>query len=151
MKKIFVSGGAELNGEISVSGSKNAALPIIFSCILTNGVSEIENLPDIGDMRVALDLLRGFGAKIENDGCRTLIDTRKIFYTKPNPNLVANIRASTYLLGSCLSRFGICHIMPFGGCNFSLRPIDMHIDACFALGGKRDNDMLICTVEAKIV
>lgn len=144
MKKIVVSGGVKLNGAISVSGSKNAALPIIFSCILANGVSEIDNLPDIGDVRVALDLLRGFGAKIEKDGSKTLIDTRKISYKKPDPNLVSKIRASTYLLGSCLSRFGICHIMPFGGCNFSLRPIDMHIDACLALGGRVDNDTLLC-------
>ena len=144
MKKIVVSGGMELNGEILVSGSKNAALPIIFSCILTNGVSEIDNLPDIGDVKVALDLLRQLGAKIENNVGKTLIDTREMYYVKPDPNLASRIRASTYLLGSCLSRFGVCHIMSFGGCNFSLRPIDMHIDACLALGGRQDNDMLVC-------
>lgn len=142
MKKIIVNGGRSLCGEISVSGSKNAALPIIFACILTNGVSEIENLPDIGDVRVALELLRSFGAVIEKKGNVTYIDTRNLSYTYPDPHLVEKIRASTYLLGSCLSRFGRCPIMPFGGCNFSLRPIDMHIAACLTLGARIEGNVL---------
>ena len=144
MKRIVVNGGVPLCGEITVSGSKNAALPIIFACILTNGVSEIDNIPDIGDVRVALDLIRSFGAKIEKRGSLTYIDTRNLTYTPPDELLVARIRASTYLIGSCLSRFGRCQLMPFGGCNFSTRPIDMHIAACKALGATSDGDILIC-------
>ena len=136
MNKITVKGGIPLNGKIAVSGSKNAALPIIFSCILTNGVNEIENLPDIGDVRVALKILSDFGARIEKCGEVTYIDTRNLCYHEPKRELVSSIRASTYLIGSCLSRFGICPILPFGGCNFSARPIDMHIDACIALGAE---------------
>jgi len=136
MKKITLRGGKPLCGEISVSGSKNAALPIIFACILTNGVSEIKNLPHIGDTRVALELLRLFGAEVwETDGV-THIDTRRLSYASPDRELVSKIRASTYLLGSCLARFGRCPLLPFGGCNFAKRPIDMHIDACLALGGR---------------
>lgn len=144
MKRIVVNGGLPLAGEITVSGSKNAALPIIFACILTNGVSEIDNLPDIGDVRVALDLLRSFGARIEKRGSLIYIDTRNLTYNPPDKSLVARIRASTYLIGSCLSRFGRCQLMPFGGCNFSARPIDMHIAACHALGARDEGDMLIC-------
>ena len=144
MKRIVVNGGIPLHGEITVSGSKNAALPIIFACILTNGVSEIEDLPNIGDVRVALDLLRSFGALIESHGRITFIDTRELSYTSPDLCLVEKIRASTYLLGSCLSRFGRCPIMSFGGCNFSSRPIDMHIAACIALGARMDNETLSC-------
>ncbi len=144
MKRIVVNGGTPLFGEITVSGSKNAALPIIFACILTNGISEIDNLPDIGDVRVAFDLLSTFGAKIQRDGNRTYIDTRTLSYKKPDKSRVEKIRASTYLIGSCLSRFGRCELMPFGGCNFSLRPIDMHIGACHALGAKTDGNMLTC-------
>lgn len=143
MKKIILRGGAELSGDVFVSGSKNAALPIIFACILTNGVSEIENLPDIGDVRVALDLIRNFGARIEQNGNKTFVDTRELSYTKPSSHLAAKIRASTYLIGSCLSRFKICHILPFGGCDFSHRPIDMHIDACLSLGGRLQDDMIL--------
>jgi UDP-N-acetylglucosamine 1-carboxyvinyltransferase len=144
MKQIIVNGGKPLCGEITVSGSKNAALPIIFACILTNGISEIDNLPDIGDVRVALDLLRSFGAKIERRGSLTLIDTRRLSYVKPPQFLVEKIRASTYLIGSCLSRFGLCHLLPFGGCNFSLRPIDMHISAAETLGASLDGEALYC-------
>lgn len=136
MKKIIVSGGKPLVGNITVSGSKNAALPIIFSCILTNGVNEIENLPDIGDTRAAISILRELGAIIESKGDFTYIDTRNLVYRRPSENLVASIRASTYLIGSCLSRFCVCPLMEFGGCNFSLRPIDMHLDACVSFGGK---------------
>ena len=122
MKKITLRGGNQLCGEISVSGSKNAALPIIFACILTKGVSEIRNLPNIGDVAVALDLLRSFGAEIlQNDGT-AYINTERLFYTSPDRLLVSRIRASTYLLGSCLSRFGRCPILAFGGCNFAKSP-----------------------------
>lgn len=142
MKKIIVNGGRKLQGDLTVSGSKNAALPIIFACILTNGVSEIDNLPDIGDVRAALSLLSSFGAKIERRGSLTFIDTRELSYIDPDVSLTSKIRASTYLLGSCLSRFGRCPMLIFGGCNFSHRPIDMHLDACLALGAHIDGDMI---------
>lgn len=142
MKKIIVNGGRKLQGDLTVSGSKNAALPIIFACILTNGVSEIDNLPDIGDVSAALSLLGALGAKIERRASLALIDTRELYYTDPDASVTSKIRASTYLLGSCLSRFGRCPMMLFGGCNFSHRPIDMHLDACRALGARIDGDMI---------
>ena len=144
MKRIIVNGRGPLYGDITVSGSKNAALPIIFSCVLINGISEIDNLPDIGDVRVALDLLRSFGAVVERRGSLTFIDTRRLSYVKPDEMLVEKIRASTYLVGSCLSRFGICQLMKFGGCNFSLRPIDMHINAARSLGANVDDKLITC-------
>lgn len=144
MKRIVVNGGRPLGGEIQVSGSKNAALPIIFACILTNGISEISNLPDIGDVSVALGILRDFGAEISRTGNTTYIDTRRLSYREPDRGLVTQIRASTYLLGSSLARFGRCPIMAFGGCNFSLRPIDMHIHACTTLGAYIEGNTLYC-------
>ena len=143
MRKIRVRGGRPLIGEITVSGSKNAALPIIFSCILINGVSEIENLPDIGDTRVALEILRNLGAEISKEGSKTYLDTRHMAYSKPDGSLSRKIRASTYLLGGCLGRFGICHLQSFGGCNFSHRPIDMHISASLSLGCRQEADSLV--------
>ena len=136
MKKIVVKGGIPLHGEVAVSGSKNAALPIIFACIIANGVSRIDNLPDIGDVRVALDILRGFGAQINREGERVIIDTGSLHYCTPRSSLVSGIRASTYLIGACLARFGRCEISSFGGCNFSHRPIDMHLAACRAMGAE---------------
>ena len=140
MKIITLRGGNRLIGDVSISGSKNAALPIIFACILTKGLSEIRNLPDIGDVRVALDLLRSFGARIFREDGITYVDTEELSYAPPDSRLVSKIRASTYLLGACLSRFGRCPILAFGGCNFAQRPIDMHIDACLALGGELSGD-----------
>ncbi len=134
MKKIEIEGGSPLFGEITVSGSKNAALPIIFSCILTKGISKIENLPDIGDVHVALELLSDFGAKILYEANTLIVNTENLVYVVPKSELVSEIRASTYLIGSCLSRFGLCHLQPFGGCSFANRPIDMHLSACRALG-----------------
>ena len=142
MKKIIINGGRVLHGKIRASGSKNAALPIIFACILTKGVSEIEDLPDIGDVEVAFDLLRGFGAKISYNNKIAYIDTTDLYFKEPNVDLVSKIRASTYLIGSCLSRFGRCPLMSFGGCNFALRPIDMHIDACLSLGARMNESEL---------
>ena len=143
MKKIVVEGGHALNGEIKVSGSKNAALPIIFSCILINGTSKIKNLPDIGDVRVALRIISDLGAVVERLSDVTYIDTTNLTYKRPSEEQVSKIRASTYLMGACLKRFGKCHILPFGGCDFSHRPIDMHLSACLSLGGVLSSDLLI--------
>ena len=134
MKRIVVKGPTRLVGEVSVSGSKNAALPIIFASIVTRGISEIRRLPDIGDVRVALEIICSFGARVTRMGDVTYIDTRELAYRVPDEVLVAKIRASTYLIGACLARFGECRLTSFGGCNFAKRPIDMHLDACCALG-----------------
>lgn len=134
MKRIIVKGPARLVGEVSVSGSKNAALPIIFASVVTRGISEIRCLPDIGDVRVALEIICSFGARVTRWGDVTYIDTRELAYRAPDEALVAKIRASTYLIGACLARFGECRLTSFGGCNFAKRPIDMHLDACRALG-----------------
>ncbi len=144
MKKIIVNGGKRLEGEIRVGGSKNAALPIIFACFLINGVSEIDNLPHIGDVQIALDILRSFGGRVWRCEGKTYIDTTRLSYRAPDPKLASKIRASTYLLGGCLSRFGRCPIPNFGGCNFSPRPIDMHIDACLSLGARLCDGAVVC-------
>ena len=142
MKKIVINGPARLSGEVTVSGSKNAALPIIFATIITDGISELRRLPDIGDVRVALDIIRAFGAVVWRSGDVTYIDTRSLSYREPIEEQTSKIRASTYLIGACLSRFGRCRISSFGGCNFAHRPIDMHIDACLSLGAEiRDDEI----------
>ncbi len=135
MKVIKVKGGIPLFGEVDVSGSKNAALPIIFASLVTRGVSKIEGIPKIGDTAVALSLIRSYGAEVsERDGA-TYINTENLKYCETDPRLTGAIRASTYLLGATLSRFGECRISDSGGCRFSDRPIDMHIQACKAFGG----------------
>ena len=134
MKKIVVRGNKSLSGCVSVGGSKNAALPIIFASIITHGVSVIENVPNIGDVSVAIELIESLGARVRREGSTLYIDTRELSYREPDASLMSKIRASTYLLGAMLSRFGVFRATEFGGCNFSLRPIDMHINAAISFG-----------------
>ena len=143
MAKITVRGGSSLAGDVTVSGSKNAALPIIFSTLLTRGVNRIYGAPDIGDVRVALEIIEGFGASVLRQGRELIIDTSVLRYARPCDSLVSAIRASTYLLGASLSRFGIAELQSFGGCGFQTRPIDFHIMACERFGA--------CLIDGKLV
>lgn len=140
MSRFIIRGAKALHGSIRVSGSKNAALPIIFSTLATDGVSRLYNLPDISDVRDALSIIGEFGAKVTREGGVTLIDTRDVGYVTPSLEKVRRIRASTYLIGACLSRFGRAELMPFGGCAFSVRPIDIHLDAARRLGAVIDGN-----------
>ena len=142
MGRFFIRGGVRLGGEISVGGSKNAALPIIFSCILIYGKSTLKNLPDITDVEVALDILRDFGASVHRIDDGVIIDTTTLNYRTPDARKVSKIRASSYLIGACLSRFGRAELQSFGGCNFDNRPIDMHLAAALAHGAKIDGSTL---------
>ena len=143
MKKLLVRGGKPLSGKINLQGSKNAALPIIFSTLITRGVSTLKNVPDITDVSVALDIIRDMGASVMREGSTLYIDTNRLIYKTPNEACVSKIRASTYLLGACLGRFGIGQIMNFGGCDFGTRPIDLHIDAALSLGAIQEDKMLL--------
>lgn len=140
MGRFIIHGGKSLSGEISVGGSKNAALPIIFSCILIRGISTITNVPNIADVDVALDIVESFGAKIVRDGTNVTLDTNNLTYTEPDTEVISKIRASSYLIGATLSRFGRAKIQCFGGCNFDNRPIDMHIMAARAVGAELTDD-----------
>ncbi len=142
MEKITVNGGRPLSGDIRVSGSKNAALPIIFATLITRGVSKLCRVPDITDTRVALEIIESLGALVMREGDTIYVDTRSLYYNIPKASLVSKIRASTYLLGSMLSAFGRCPVMNFGGCNFADRPIDLHIYALERFGAKVDDNTI---------
>lgn len=143
MKKIVVNGGKRLSGEIRASGSKNAALPLIFASMLTRGESVLLNVPRIGDVFVALDIMSELGAEIDFTGNRLVIDTEHLKYMPPSPALISKIRASTYLIGASLARFGRFDLSDFGGCSFSPRPIDLHIKSAISLGAKRVGNTLV--------
>jgi len=147
MSSFLVNGGRSLNGKIKVGGSKNAALPIIFSTILLHGTSAIYDVPDISDVRVALELIKNMGAVVKREGRALFIDTSDLRYTTPDVTLTSRIRASSYLLGACLSRFGVSNLCAFGGCNFSSRPTDMHVMAIRTLGGRVDG----CEIKGEIL
>ena len=134
MGKFIIHGGEPLVGEVTVSGSKNAALPVIFASLITHGISKIDNLPDILDVEVALEIVKELGASVLREGKSVYLDTRSLTYRLPDGGKVARLRASTYLIGACLARFSRAKLQSFGGCNFSRRPIDMHISAMESLG-----------------
>ncbi len=135
MARYVINGGNRLEGTVTISGAKNAAVAILPAAILVDGVCRVENVPDISDVRILLDILSDMGAKVEKEaGGTVLLDCRNIHSTHPNPELVRKMRASYYLMGALLSRFHRANVALPGGCNFASRPIDQHIKGFMALG-----------------
>ena len=135
MARYEITGGARLEGSVTISGAKNAAVAILPAALLVNGVCRIENVPDISDVRILLSILEGLGAGIQHpEENVVIIDATKIHSTVPEAALVKKMRASYYLMGALLGRFGNCHVALPGGCNFATRPIDQHIKGFKALG-----------------
>ncbi|MBQ6832037.1 MAG: UDP-N-acetylglucosamine 1-carboxyvinyltransferase [Oscillospiraceae bacterium] len=130
-----IKGGKPLHGSVTISGAKNAAVAIIPAAILVRGKCRVENVPDISDVRILLDILRDLGAKVAQPEPGVVeLDCSNIKKTHPNPELVRKMRASYYLMGALLSRFGRAEVALPGGCNFASRPIDQHIKGFTALG-----------------
>ena len=135
MDKFVIKGGKPLMGEVTISGAKNAAVAILPAALLVNGKCRIENVPDISDVRILLDIIRGMGARVEQPEHGVVeIDCTDLEYKEPDPNLVCKMRASYYLMGALLGRYKKAHVALPGGCNFASRPIDQHIKGFMALG-----------------
>lgn len=134
MSRIAVVGGKRLCGAVVPSGSKNATLPIIFAAVTSRGISRLGSAADIGDVSVAVKIIEHLGATVERRSDALIINTENMTYKKPPSELTSRIRASSYLIGSCLARFGRFELSNVGGCNFCNRPIDMHVSAAVSLG-----------------
>jgi len=130
-----------LQGSISISGMKNAALPILFATILVRGSCVLENIPQVSDITSTLEILRRMGAKITVRKNRSIrIDTAKIEQGSAPYDLVRQMRGSTYLLGAELGRFGTATVGWPGGCDFGSRPLDQHMKGFEALGATVSTD-----------
>ena len=143
MEKFIINGGKPLFGQVEISGSKNAALPIIYACVLVKGKCILENIPDISDLRNSFKILSAAGAKIERiDRSTYAIDCTdfEVGTSDRELELVSKIRGSYYLLGAEFGRFGKSRVAFPGGCNFGVRPIDQHIKGFEALGGRVNVD-----------
>ncbi len=143
MDAFVIRGGRPLYGTVRVGGAKNAALPLLFATLLTRGVTRMRRVPHIRDVHAAFAILQAYGARMERvaDGVYD-IDTTHLQFCIPDASLVRSMRASTYLLGASLARFGRAVLQPFGGCAFSARPIDMHLGAARAFGATLQGDEL---------
>ncbi len=124
-----------MHGEVEVSGAKNAAVAIIPAALMVDGVCTLENLPQISDVDMLLTILQHLGAKVRYlDKSTVEIDCTHVHFQDAPFDLMRKIRASYYLIGAMLGRFGTAKTTMPGGCNFGVRPIDQHIKGITALG-----------------
>lgn len=139
MENFVITGGKELFGEVSISGAKNAAVAIIPAAILANDVVRIENIPQISDVKLIIEILDTMGAKVRLINRDTVeIDTSNINYQSVPYELTSHFRASYYLIGAMLGRFKKAEVAMPGGCNFGVRPIDLHVKGFKMLGADVD-------------
>ena len=137
MAKIIINGGEILNGEVQISGAKNAVLPILCATILADEPVTLSNVPHLHDVTTTISLLGALGAKITVDDHQTLhIDPRSVNQTVAPYELVKTMRASILVLGPLLAKFGHAEVSLPGGCAIGSRPVDLHIRGMQALGAE---------------
>lgn len=135
LNQYIINGSRPLFGEITISGAKNAAVAIIPAALLVDGVCRIENIPQISDVTLLFTILEDMGAKVKVLNQHAVqIDCHSVHSTQPCYDLARKIRASYYLLGALLGRFGEATVAMPGGCNFGVRPIDQHVKGFRAMG-----------------
>jgi len=135
MEKFKIIGGTHLRGKVTVSGSKNAVLPIIAATIIHPAVYKLSNVPEIDDVKIMLKIMRKMGAEIKKVRKNVFeINTKKISSYEPDYKLVRNIRASVLFIGPLLARFGKVKIAQPGGCFIGSRPLTTHFTAFEKLG-----------------
>ena len=134
MDKFVLNGPSELKGNVSISGSKNAALPIMAACLTYPGIYKLNNVPNLRDTRTMIKLLEIIGSKVEHNNNSLTIDTRNCDNPEAPYDLVKTMRASFYVLGPLLSRFKYAKVSLPGGCAWGPRPIDFHLKAFEEMG-----------------
>ena len=153
MDKLIIVGNNKLKGSIKVHGSKNAALPILVSSLLSDKNLILRNIPKVDDIDNMLKLLRGFGAKISTNNKSITINNRSLKNISADYDIVRKMRASVLILGPLLSRFGYSKISLPGGCAIGTRPVDIHLDGLSKLGAKFkiENGFIIGNVKNKLI
>ncbi len=135
MDKLVIKGGHRISGNITASGSKNTSLPIIAATLLTgNGTFTLHRIPDLKDITTFTQLLRQLGAETAFSGNTLQISSQNVTNVQAPYELVKKMRASIYVLGPMLARFGHARVSLPGGCAFGPRPIDLHLMAMEKLG-----------------
>lgn len=136
MDKIIVEGGRTLSGEVTISGAKNAALPILISSLLTDGLNTYNNVPDLKDIHSTCILLQNQGAHVEMNGDCVTIDAGDLHNPEAPYDLVRKMRASILVLGPLIARLKKARVSLPGGCAIGARPINLHLKGLASLGAK---------------
>lgn len=150
MAKFVIQGGKRLSGKIRVAGAKNAVLPMLSATLLTEEECEITNVPQILDVGNFLEILKDLGAKVERREQSVKISCARVTKTRPDPGLVASMRASVVLLGPLLSRKGAVELAFPGGDLIGSRPIDIHLRAFAQMGAKIEEGQAVKITAAKL-
>ncbi len=144
----MIRGGERLSGTVTISGAKNSAVALIPAAILADSKVYLENLPDIKDVHILIDILEELGAKIEYNNGTMIVDPTNMELKPMLHGKINELRASYYLMGALLGKFGEAHIGLPGGCNLGPRPIDQHIKGFEKLGANVKNDLGALHVKA---
>jgi UDP-N-acetylglucosamine 1-carboxyvinyltransferase len=134
MQQFLVKGGARLSGDVTISGAKNAALPILFATLLAEQPSTLRNVPQLKDIDTTFKLLRLFGAEVTRDAAAVTVNASHINSQVAPYELVRTMRASILALGPLLARFGYAEVSLPGGCAIGARPVNLHIDGLRKMG-----------------
>lgn len=138
MDKLVINGGQPLHGDIEISGSKNATLPVLAAALLAPGTYRLTNVPALKDIRTMSHLLRILGARVDATDHELHIDTTRAQFNEAPYELVKTMRASFYVLGPLVARHGEARVSLPGGCAWGPRPVDLHIKGLQALGAAVD-------------
>ncbi|MEJ5350172.1 MAG: UDP-N-acetylglucosamine 1-carboxyvinyltransferase [Melioribacteraceae bacterium] len=149
MYKFVIRGGKKLSGRVSVSGAKNSSLALMPATLLTSGISTIYNVPEVNDIFTMIKLLEQLGASISFFDNTLKIDSSNITNQVAPYELVKKMRASIYVLGPLLSRFGYAKVSMPGGCAWGPRPINLHLEAMKKLGAEIEIDQGYVIAKAK--
>ena len=136
MQKLAIQGGGRLNGEVRISGAKNAALPILCAGLLPGEPLQLDNVPDLNDVATMRKLLQQMGMAIEADGGRVVLSAAHIDKLEAPYDMVKTMRAAILVLGPLVARFGEARVSLPGGCAIGSRPVDLHIKGLQAMGAE---------------
>ncbi|AFN75507.1 UDP-N-acetylglucosamine 1-carboxyvinyltransferase [Melioribacter roseus P3M-2] len=136
MEKFIIRGGKILEGKVDVSGAKNSALALMPATLLNDGINAIENTPEVNDIHTMIKLMTELGSNINFDKHRLTIDNSNVNNQVAPYELVKKMRASIYVLGPLLTRFGYAKVSMPGGCAWGPRPINLHLEAMKKLGAE---------------
>ena len=152
MDKFLITGGVKLEGEVRISGAKNAALPLLAAMILADSPITLTNVPNLKDVNTLVKLIGGLGVTISYENDTVKADTSTLDNQFAPYELVKTMRASILVLGPLLARYGNAKVSLPGGCAIGSRPVDQHLKALEALGAhiEVENGYVHATVDGRL-